>query len=109
MNVRTASRGLTHGEERRVAATVLVIGSGAAGLRAAIELAERGVQVVCVSKRRRDDAHTVLAAGGINAALATMDPEDSWEQHAADTLREAYWLADPRIVELLCREAPGAI
>jgi succinate dehydrogenase / fumarate reductase flavoprotein subunit len=109
VNTRTASRGLTHGEERRVAATVLVIGSGAAGLRAAIELAERGVQVVCVSKRRRDDAHTVLAAGGINAALATMDPEDSWEQHAADTLREAYWLADPRIVELLCREAPAAI
>jgi succinate dehydrogenase / fumarate reductase flavoprotein subunit len=109
VNTRTASRGLTHGEERRVAATVLVIGSGAAGLRAAIELAERGVQVVCVSKRRRDDAHTVLAAGGINAALATMDAEDSWEQHAADTLREAYWLADPRIVELLCHEAPAAI
>jgi succinate dehydrogenase / fumarate reductase flavoprotein subunit len=96
-------------EERRAAATVLVIGAGAAGLRAAIELAERGLQVLCVSKRRRDDAHTVLAAGGINAALATMDPEDSWEQHAADTLREGYWLADPRIVERLSREAPAAI
>jgi succinate dehydrogenase / fumarate reductase flavoprotein subunit len=96
-------------EERRTAATVLVIGTGAAGLRAAIELAEHGVQVLCVGKRRRDDAHTVLAAGGINAALGTMDPEDSWEQHAADTLREAYWLADPRMVELLCREAPAAI
>jgi succinate dehydrogenase / fumarate reductase, flavoprotein subunit len=96
-------------EERRAAATVLVIGAGAAGLRAAIELAERGLQVLCVSKRRRDDAHTVLAAGGINAALATMDPEDSWEQHAADTLREGYRLADPRIVELLCRDAPAAI
>jgi succinate dehydrogenase / fumarate reductase, flavoprotein subunit len=96
-------------EERRTAATVLVIGTGAAGLRAAIELAERGVQVLCVSKRRRDDAHTVLAAGGINAALGTMDGEDSWEQHAADTLRDAYWLADPRIVERLCREAPSAI
>jgi succinate dehydrogenase / fumarate reductase flavoprotein subunit len=88
---------------------VLVIGTGAAGLRAAIELAERGVQVLCVGKRRRDDAHTVLASGGINAALGTMDPEDSWEQHAADTLRESYWLADPRAVELLCREAPAAI
>ena len=98
-----------HLEERRAAATVLVIGAGAAGLRAAIELAERGLQVLCISKRRRDDAHTVLAAGGINAALATMDPEDSWEQHAADTLREAYWLADPRIVERLCRDAPVAI
>ena len=96
-------------EEQRAATTVLVIGAGAAGLRAAIELAERGLQVLCVSKRRRDDAHTVLAAGGINAALATMDPEDSWEQHAADTLREGYWLADPRIVERLCHEAPAAI
>jgi succinate dehydrogenase / fumarate reductase, flavoprotein subunit len=67
------------------------------------------VQVLCVGKRRRDDAHTVLASGGISAALATMDPEDSWEQHAADTLRESYWLADPRAVELLCRRAPDAI
>jgi succinate dehydrogenase / fumarate reductase flavoprotein subunit len=100
---------VTRVEERRVAASVLVIGTGAAGLRAAIELAEGGVQVLCVGKRRREDAHTVLAAGGINAALATMDPEDSWEQHAADTLREGYWLADPRSVELLCREAPAAI
>jgi succinate dehydrogenase flavoprotein subunit len=90
-------------------ASVLVIGTGAAGLRAAIELAERGVQVFCVGKRRRDDAHTVLASGGINAALGTMDPEDSWTQHAADTLREGYWLSDPASVELLCREAPRAI
>jgi succinate dehydrogenase / fumarate reductase, flavoprotein subunit len=95
--------------ERRTSTGVLIIGTGAAGLRAAIELAERGVQVLCVGKRRRDDAHTVLAAGGINAALGTMDPEDSWEQHAADTLRESYWLADPVRVELLCREAPAAI
>jgi succinate dehydrogenase / fumarate reductase flavoprotein subunit len=109
VNTRVAPRPLTHVEERRAAATVVVIGTGAAGLRTAIELAERGVQVLCVGKRRRDDAHTVLASGGINAALATMDPEDSWEQHAADTLRESYWLADPRAVELLCRGAPDAI
>ena len=109
MNSLTAARPLTQVDERRTTVTVLVIGTGAAGLRAAIELAERGVQVLCVGKRRRDDAHTVLASGGINAALATMDSEDSWEQHAADTLRESYWLADPRAVELLCREAPAAI
>ncbi len=96
-------------EERRTATSVLVIGTGAAGLRAAIELAERGTQVLCVGKRRREDAHTVLASGGVNAALATMDPEDSWEQHAADTLRESYWLADPASVELLAREAPRAV
>jgi succinate dehydrogenase / fumarate reductase flavoprotein subunit len=96
-------------DEQRLATSVLVIGTGAAGLRAAIELAESGMQVLCVGKRRREDAHTVLAAGGINAALGTMDPEDSWEQHAADTLREGYWLGDPRAVEILCREAPAAI
>ena len=96
-------------EERRTATSVLVIGTGAAGLRAAIELAEQGVQVLCVGKRRRDDAHSVLAAGGINAALGTMDPDDSWEQHAADTLREGYWLGDAVSVEILCREAPSAI
>src|ERR687891_389675 len=87
----------------------LVLGAGAAGLRAAIELAERGVEVLCVGKRRRDDPHTVLASGGINAALGTMDPEDGWQQHAADTLREGYWLSNPASVEILAREAPRAI
>ena len=65
--------------------------------------------MLCVGNRRRDDPHTVLASGGINAALGTIDPEDSWEQHAADTLREGYWLSDPMSVELLCRAAPRAI
>ena len=46
----------------------------------------------------------VLAAGGINAALGTRDPEDSWQQHFADTLREGYYLSDPRVVELMARE-----
>ena len=106
---RPPRRGLRDMNEQRLTTSVLVIGTGAAGLRAAIELQEQGVQVLCVGKRRRDDAHTVLASGGINAALGTMDPEDSWEQHAADTLREGYWLGDPLSVELLCREAPAAI
>ncbi|MCQ9369057.1 FAD-binding protein [Brevibacterium sp. 91QC2O2] len=88
---------------------VLVIGTGGAGLRAAIELAERGIQVLAVGKRRKHDAHTTLAAGGINAALATMDPEDSWQQHAADTLRESYFLADPRIVEVVTKNAARGI
>jgi succinate dehydrogenase / fumarate reductase, flavoprotein subunit len=88
---------------------VLVIGSGAAGLRAAIAVYEAGSEVVVVGKRLRKDAHTVLAAGGINAALGTVDPEDSWQQHFADTLREGYYLADPLAVEIMAREAPRAI
>jgi succinate dehydrogenase / fumarate reductase flavoprotein subunit len=90
-------------------ANVLVIGTGAAGLRAAIAAHQAGSEVVVVGKRRRDDAHTVLAAGGINAALGTVDPQDSWQQHFADTLREGYFLADPRVVELLATEAPAAV
>ncbi|MEU4404003.1 FAD-dependent oxidoreductase [Streptosporangium sp. NPDC023963] len=68
-----------HASENRIATSVLVIGTGGAGLRAAVELAERGVDVLAVGKRPKADAHTSLAAGGINAALATMDPEDTWQ------------------------------
>ncbi|MEM1180404.1 MAG: FAD-binding protein [Acidobacteriota bacterium] len=88
---------------------VLVIGSGGAGLRAAIAAHQSGAEVVILGKRMRNDAHTVLAAGGINAALATVDPEDSWEQHFVDTYQEGYHLAEPKTVELLVREAPGLI
>ncbi|PXY19247.1 L-aspartate oxidase [Prauserella muralis] len=95
--------------EHRIATSVLVIGTGGAGLRAAIELAERGVGVLLVGKRARSDAHTVLAAGGINAALATMDPEDSWQQHAADTVQESYLLAHPETVRIVTENAARGI
>ncbi|MFD6095233.1 L-aspartate oxidase [Nocardiopsis flavescens] len=95
--------------ERRISTSVLVIGTGGAGLRAAIELAERGTDVLAVGKRPRSDAHTALAAGGINAALGTMDPEDSWRQHAADTLREGYLLGDPRTVRTVAEGAARGI
>ncbi|ONI92764.1 succinate dehydrogenase [Saccharothrix sp. ALI-22-I] len=95
--------------EHQIATSVLVIGTGGAGLRAAIELAERGVDVLAVGKRPKSDAHTTLAAGGINAALATMDPEDSWQLHAADTLRESYLLADPETVRIVTENAARGI
>ena len=95
--------------ERQVATSVLVIGTGGAGLRAAIELAERGVDVVVVGKRPKADAHTALAAGGINAALATMDPADTWQQHAADTIKESYHLANPEIVRVVAEQAHRGI
>ncbi|WP_348789301.1 FAD-dependent oxidoreductase [Leifsonia sp. NPDC080035] len=96
-------------QERRISTSVLVIGAGGSGLRAAIEVAQRGGDVLVVGKRPRADAHTSLAAGGINAALATIDPEDSWQQHAADTLKEGYLLGDPRTVEIVTREARRGI
>lgn len=94
---------------RTNASNVLVIGSGGAGLRAAIAAHEAGSEVVVLGKRFRNDAHTVLAAGGVNAALGTVDPEDSWEQHFVDTYEEGYHLADPRAVELLVQEAPARV
>lgn len=96
-------------QELHVSTSVLVIGTGGAGLRAAIELAERGVDVLAVGKRPRSDAHTSLAAGGINAALGTMDADDSWQQHAADTILESYHLANPEIVEIVTKGAPQGI
>ncbi len=62
-----------------------------------------------MAKRRREDAHTIWAAGGINAVKGTTDPEDSWQQHAADTLKDGYWLNDPGMVETLVRGAPDAL
>lgn len=95
--------------ERQISTSVLVIGTGGSGLRAAIELAEAGVDVLALGKRPKSDAHTSLAAGGINAALATMDAEDSWQQHAADTLKESYLLADPHTVETVTKHAARGI
>jgi succinate dehydrogenase / fumarate reductase, flavoprotein subunit len=88
---------------------VLIIGSGSAGLRAAIEAHDAGASILIISKSTKGDPHTVLARGGINAALGTMDPEDNWMVHAADTLREGLFLADYERVEILCKNAPDAV
>ena len=96
-------------KHRTNVSNVLVVGSGAAGLRAAIAVQAAGREVVVIGKRMRKDAHTVLAAGGVNAALGTVDPEDSWQHHFADTLVEGHFLGTPRAVELMAREAPAAV
>jgi succinate dehydrogenase / fumarate reductase flavoprotein subunit len=90
--------------------SVLVVGAGAAGARTAIELAERGVDdVLVLGKRDHGDAHTTWARGGINGALGTHDPEDSWAIHAADTLNEGHFLNDPGKVETVTRQMPARL
>ena len=88
---------------------VLIIGSGGAGLRAAIAAHENGCEVMVIGKRIRNDAHTTLAAGGINAALGTVDPEDDWIQHFVDTYQEGYNIGDPKTVEILVKDAPNRV
>ena len=92
-----------------VSTSVLIIGAGGAGLRTSIELAEQGVDCLVLGKRAHGDAHTIWAAGGINASLGSLDPEDRWEIHAADTLDEGHFVNDPTAVETLCRRAPDRI
>ena len=85
---------------------VIVIGCGGAGLSAAIEIKKAGGKVIVLGKRNKFDAHTSLAAGGINAAFGNVDKSDSWEQHFADTYIEGYGIADPEAIEILAKESP---
>ena len=88
---------------------VLVIGCGGAGLRAAIAIKEAGLQVCILGKRPRTDSHTVLAAGGINAAFGNLDEKDSWEQHFVDTFIEGYGIGNPDKIEIMAKEAPSLV
>jgi succinate dehydrogenase / fumarate reductase flavoprotein subunit len=88
---------------------VLVIGAGGAGLRAAIEAASRGVSVGVVCKSLLGKAHTVMAEGGVAAALANVDDRDSWRVHFADTMRGGQYLNNWRMAELHAREAPDRV
>src|SRR6187549_218590 len=88
---------------------VLVIGAGGAGLRAAIEASAGGVKVGLVCKSLLGKAHTVMAEGGVAAALANVDDRDSWMVHFADTMRGGQYLNNWRMAELHAREAPDRV
>src|ERR671925_570028 len=88
---------------------VLVIGSGGAGLRAAIEASAAGVSVGMVCKCLLGKAHTVMAEGGIAAALANVDNRDDWRVHFADTMRGGQYVNNWRMAELHAREAPDCV
>ncbi|HEU4562647.1 MAG TPA: fumarate reductase/succinate dehydrogenase flavoprotein subunit [Longimicrobium sp.] len=88
---------------------VLVIGAGGAGLRAAIEASARGANVGLVCKSLLGKAHTVMAEGGVAAALANVDDRDSWRVHFADTMRGGQYVNNFRMAELHAREAPERV
>ncbi|HMF61055.1 MAG TPA: fumarate reductase/succinate dehydrogenase flavoprotein subunit [Vicinamibacterales bacterium] len=88
---------------------VLVIGAGGAGLRAAIEASAGGVRVGLLCKSLLGKAHTVMAEGGIAAALANVDDRDTWKVHFADTMRGGQYVNNWRMAELHAKEAPDRV
>ncbi len=88
---------------------VLVIGAGGAGLRAAIEASAAGVRVGLLCKSLLGKAHTVMAEGGVAAALANVDDRDSWRVHFADTMRGGQNVNNWRMAELHAKEAPDRV
>jgi succinate dehydrogenase / fumarate reductase flavoprotein subunit len=96
-------------EFQRFSYDVLVIGAGGAGLRAAIEASAGGAKVGVVCKSLLGKAHTVMAEGGIAAALANVDDRDNWRVHFSDTMRGGQYLNNWRMAELHAREAPECV
>src|SRR5881296_155849 len=88
---------------------VLVIGAGGAGLRAAIEASAAGVRVGLICKSLLGKAHTVMAEGGIAAALANVDERDSWKVHFSDTMRGGQYVNNWRMAEIHAKEAPARV
>jgi succinate dehydrogenase / fumarate reductase flavoprotein subunit len=96
-------------EYERTDHDVLVVGAGGAGLRAAIAAAAAGVSVGLICKSLLGKAHTVMAEGGVAAALANVDDRDSWRVHFADTMRGGQYLNNWRMAELHAKEAPDRV
>jgi succinate dehydrogenase flavoprotein subunit len=90
-------------------ADVLVIGAGGAGLRAAIEAAAAGARVAIVCKSLLGKAHTVMAEGGIAAALGNVDPDDNWQVHFQDTMRGGQLINNWRMAQLHAQESPDRV
>lgn len=88
---------------------VLIIGAGGAGLRAAIEASANGVKVGVVCKSLLGKAHTVMAEGGMAAAIGNVDDRDNWRVHFADTMRGGQYVNNPKMAELHAKEAPECV
>lgn len=88
---------------------VIVIGAGGAGLRAAIEAAEQGLKVALICKSLLGKAHTVMAEGGIAAAMGNVDPDDNWKVHFKDTIKGGKYMNNWRMAQLHAQESPDRI
>lgn len=88
---------------------VLIIGAGGAGLRAAVEASAAGVRVAVISKSLLGKAHTVMAEGGVAAAMGNVDDRDNWRVHFSDTMRGGQYLNNWRMAELHAKEAPARV
>src|SRR5437016_3406722 len=88
---------------------VLVVGAGGAGLRAAIEASALGVKTGVVTKSLLGKAHTVMAEGGMAAAMGNVDDRDNWRVHFADTMRGGQYMNNSRMAELHAQEAPARV
>lgn len=87
----------------------VIVGGGGAGLRAALQLAQSGLKVACISKVFPTRSHTVSAQGGINAALGNTDGADDWRWHMYDTVRGSGFLGDQDAIEYMCKHAPATV
>ena len=87
----------------------VIVGGGGAGLRAALQLAQSGLKVACISKVFPTRSHTVSAQGGINAALGNTDGVDDWRWHMYDTVKGSGYLGDQDAIEYMCKQAPATV
>src|ERR1700704_3431404 len=88
---------------------VLIVGAGGAGLRAAIQASAAGAKTGVVTKSLLGKAHTVMAEGGMAAAMGNVDERDNWRVHFADTMRGGQYLNNPRMAELHAKQAPSRV
>src|ERR1044071_6870489 len=96
-------------EIKTIETDVVVVGAGGAGLRAAIESSAQGMNTAVLSKSLLGKAHTVMAEGGMAAALGNMDARDNWKIHFRDTMRGGKFLNVWRMAELHAKQAPARV
>ncbi|MCO4785823.1 succinate dehydrogenase flavoprotein subunit [Marinomonas atlantica] len=94
---------------RTISFDAIVVGGGGAGMRAALQLTESGLNTACVTKVFPTRSHTVSAQGGITCAIASEDPNDDWRWHMYDTVKGSDYIGDQDAIEYMCSVGPQAV